>query len=460
MVTMDLVIKNGTVATGSGAAVIDVGIEDGQIAQLGGTMRASQSIDAEGMFVLPGGVDPHVHLTPPRTGPGENSWADNFEIGTRAALAGGVTTVGNMSFPRKGESMSEGLQRDIEDAQTQSLADFFQHPVLLDPDQEALEEIPDLAAQGHPSVKIFLSFKRFDRNVEGFLKAMRIAAEVGSVVLLHCEDAALMGCCGELVREAGLTSHRHYPETRPVVAERIATERAIGFCEISGAATYIVHLSSQEALDVCRGGRARGLPLYVETRPIYLHLDRTRFDEPDGAKYAGAPPLRQEQDQAALWAGVVDGAVSTVATDHAPWTLEQKLDPSLGPAELRQGMAELETSMPMLWALGVAQKRISLNRFVEVTSTNPAKLFGMYPQKGCIAPGSDADLLILDPHETRTIDGSQMHSAAGYSPYDGWEITGWPRFTISRGEVVAEGVTVDASPGRGRLVPREPFERP
>ena len=441
MVTMDLVIKNGTVATGSGAAVIDVGIEDGQIAQLGGTMRASQSIDAEGMFVLPGGVDPHVHLTPPRTGPGENSWADNFEIGTRAALAGGVTTVGNMSFPRKGESMSEGLQRDIEDAQTQSIADFFHHPVLLDPDQEALEEIPDLAAQGRPSVKIFLSFKRFDRNVEGFLKAMRIAAEVGSVVLLHCEDAALMGCCGELVREAGLTSHRHYPETRPVVAERIATERAIGFCEISGAATYIVHLSSQEALDVCRGGRARGLPLYVETRPIYLHLDRTRFDEPDGAKYAGAPPLRQEQDQAALWAGVVDGAVSTVATDHAPWTLEQKLDPSLGPAELRQGMAELETSMPMLWALGVAQKRISLNRFVEVTSTNPAKLFGMYPQKGCIAPGSDADLLILDPHETRTIDGSQMHSAAGYSPYDGWEITGWPRFTISRGEVVAEGVT-------------------
>ncbi|MCH2627300.1 MAG: amidohydrolase family protein [Acidimicrobiales bacterium] len=456
---MDLVIKNGTVATGSGAAVIDVGIEDGQIAQLGGTMRASQSIDAEGMFVLPGGVDPHVHLTPPRTGPGENSWADNFEIGTRAALAGGVTTVGNMSFPRKGESMSEGLQRDIEDAQTQSIADFFHHPVLLDPDQEALEEIPDLAAQGHPSVKIFLSFKRFDRNVEGFLKAMRIAAEVGSVVLLHCEDAALMGCCGELVREAGLTSHRHYPETRPVVAERIATERAIGFCEISGAATYIVHLSSQEALDVCRGGRARGLPLYVETRPIYLHLDRTRFDEPDGAKYAGAPPLRQEQDQAALWAGVVDGAVSTVATDHAPWTLEQKLDPSLGPAELRQGMAELETSMPMLWALGVAQKRISLNRFVEVTSTNPAKLFGMYPQKGCIAPGSDADLLILDPHETRIIDGSQMHSAAGYSPYDGWEITGWPRFTISIGEVVAEGVTVYDSHGRGLLVPREPFER-
>ena len=460
MVYMDLVIKHGTVATASGGAVLDVGVQDGRIVQLGGNMSASQQIDAEGMFVLPGGVDPHVHLTPPRTGPGLDSWSDNFEIGTRAALAGGVTTVGNMSFPRKGETMSQGLDRDIEDSNTNSLTDFFHHPVLLDPDAAALEEIPELAVSGHPSIKIFLSFKRFDRNVDDFLRAMRVAAQADSVVLLHCEDAALMGCCGELVREAGLNSHRHYPETRPVVAERIATERAVGFCEISGAATYIVHLSSQAALEVCRAGRARGLPLYVETRPIYLHLDRSRFDEPDGAKYAGAPPLREQYDRDALWAGVVDGAVSTVATDHAPWTFEQKLDPTLGPAELRQGMAELETSLPMLWSLGVATKKISLNRFVEVISTNPAKLFGMYPQKGCIAPGSDADLVVLDPTEKRVIDGSQMHSAAGYSPYDGWEVEGWPKFTLSRGEIVAEGSSVDAALGRGKLVPRRPFERP
>jgi len=460
MVDMDLVIKRGTVATASGGAVLDVGIQDGQIVQMGGVMSTAHEIDAEGMFVLPGGVDPHVHLTPPRTGPGLESWADNFEIGTRAALAGGVTTVGNMSFPRKGEKMSQGLERDVEDSNSTSLTDFFHHPVLLDPDPDSLKEIPELAASGHPSIKIFLSFKRFDRNVDDFLRAMRAASQAGSVVLLHCEDAALMGCCGELVREAGLSSHRHYPETRPVVAERIATERAVGFCEISGAATYVVHLSSQAALEVCRSGRARGLPLYVETRPIYLHLDRSRFDEPDGAKYAGAPPLREHYDRDALWAGIVDGSVSTVATDHAPWTLEQKLDPTLGPAELRQGMAELETSLPMLWSLGVATKKISLNRFVEVTSTNPAKLFGMYPQKGCIAPGSDADLLVLDPNEKRIIDGSQMHSAAGYSPYDGWEVVGWPKFTLSRGEVVAEGSSVDASPGRGKLVHRQPFERP
>ena len=243
-------------------------------------------------------------------------------------------------------------------------------------------------------------------------------------------------------------------------AERIATERAVGYCETTGAATYIVHLSSKAALDACRNGRARDLPLYVETRPIYLHLERSRFDEPDGAKYAGAPPLREDADRDALWAGIADGSVSTVATDHAPWTLAQKTDPVLTAANLRQGMAELETIMPMLWSLGVTTGRMSLHRFVEMTSANPAKLFGMYPQKGCIAPGSDADLLVWDPNETRTIDGASMHSAAGYSPYDGWEVTGWPALTLSRGEVVAEGSKIIGARGRGQMVPRRPFERP
>lgn len=457
---MDLVIRGGIVASTTGGVVTDVGVDGGLIVQLGGQMSGSTEIDASGRYVLPGGVDPHVHLSPPRTGPGVHSWADDFAVGTRAALAGGVTTIGNMSFPRKGEQMIEGMERDLADADANSLADYFQHPVLLDPDDVGIGQISELTAAGHPSVKIFLSFKRFDRNVDGFLRAMRAAAEVGSVVLLHCEDAAVMGCCGELLREAGLTEHRHYPETRPVEAERIATERAVGYCETTGAATYVVHLSSQAALQACRTGRARNLPLYVETRPIYLHLERSRFDEPDGAKYAGAPPLREDADRDALWAGIADGTVSTVATDHAPWTLEQKLDSSLGPADLRQGMAELETIMPMLWSLGVATGRMSLGRFVEVTSTNPAKLFGMYPQKGCIAPGSDADLVVFDPNETRTIDGSTMHSAAGYSPYDGWEVRGWPAITLSRGEIVARGSEVFGDPGRGRLVPRRPFERP
>ena len=457
---MDLAIRGGTVVTAGGPVVTDVGVDGGRIAQLGGTVEADTEIDATGRYVLPGGVDAHVHLTSPVTGPGSYSWADDFTTGTRAALAGGVTTIGNMSFPRRGEQMADGLERDLADAAANSLTDYFQHPVLLEPDAKGIDQIGELAAAGHPSIKVFLSFRRFDRQVVPYLDAMRRAAEVGSVVLLHCEDSSIMDSCWARLRDEGRTHPRHYPESRPVEAERVATERAVAFCATTGAASYIVHLSSAAALEACRLARGRGLPVYVETRPIYLHLNRSRFEEPDGAKYAGAPPLREDSDRDALWAGVADGTVSTVCTDHAPWTLAEKLDPALDATDLRQGMAELETLMPVLWSEGVATGRISLARFVEVTSTNAARLFGLYPRKGTIAPGSDADLVVWDPDATKVVDGSTMHSAAGYSPYDGWEVRGWPALTISRGEVVARGSEVVAEPGRGQLVPRRPFERP
>ena len=457
---LDMVIRAGTVVTGGVEAKLDIGIAGGVISQLGGAMTGESEIDATDRYVLPGGIDAHVHLTPPVTGPGSFQWVDDFTVGTTAAAAGGITTVGNMSFPRPGEQMEEGLTRDLADAEANAIVDYFQHPVLMDPSPEGIAQIERLAAAGHPSIKVFLSFRRFDRHVDGYLAAMRKAAEVGTVVLVHCEDPAIMHCCGSLLAEAGKIEAKYYPETRPVEAERVATERAVGYCATTGAATYVVHLSSAEALAACRVGRSRGLPIYVETRPIYLHLERSRFDEPDGAKYAGAPPLRTDADRDALWAGINDSTVATVATDHAPWTLEQKLDPSIPAAELRQGMAELETMLPVLWSEGVATGRISVARFVDVTSTQAARLFGLYPRKGTISPGSDADLIVWNPDEVRTIDGSQMHSNAGYSPYDGWDITGWPELTISRGEIVARGTEVDIKPGRGQLVPRSPFRRP
>ncbi|MEL7158608.1 MAG: amidohydrolase family protein, partial [Actinomycetota bacterium] len=352
--SLDLIIRNGTVVTPGLEAELDVGIADGRVVQLGGPMAGAAELDASGRYVLPGGIDAHVHLTPPGTGPGSWQWVDDFEVGTRAAAAGGITCVGNMSFPRRGEQMRDGLARDLADADANAVVDYFQHPVLLDPDDEGRAQIEELAAAGHPSIKVFLSFRRFDRNVDAYLAAMEAAEAAGSVVLVHCEDPAIMHCCGRRLEEAGHTDASHYPQSRPVEAERIATERAVGYCATTGAATYVVHLSSAAALEACRTGRARGLPLYVETRPIYLHLNEERFDEPDGAKYAGAPPLRTDADRDALWAGLSDGAVSTVCTDHAPWTLAEKLDPALAPSELRQGMAELETMLPVLWSEGVA----------------------------------------------------------------------------------------------------------
>lgn len=454
----DMVIRNGTVVTGGSESITDVGIRDGVIVQLGGAMAADTEIDATDRYVLPGGVDAHVHLTAPGTGPDSWRWVDDFEVGTRAAAAGGITTVGNMSFPQPGEQMAAGVARDNADADANAVVDYFQHPVLLNPDELGISQIEELAAAGHPSIKIFMSFRRFDRHLDGYLSAMQAAAEAGSVVLVHCEDPAIMHCCGHALDEAGHTDASHFPKARPVEAERIATERAVGYCATTGAVTYVVHLSSKAALNACRTARARGLPVHVETRPIYLHLNEERFSEADGAKYAGAPPLRTDADRDALWAGINDGTVSTVCTDHAPWTLEDKLDPTLTASDLRQGMAELETMLPVLWSEGVATGKISVSRFVDVTSTTSARLFGLYPRKGTIAPGSDADIIVWNPHDTRTIDGSSMYSNAGYSPYDGWEITGWPELTISRGEVVARATTerieVSAEAGRGNLAPR------
>lgn len=461
---LDLVIRNGTVVTSGIEAVTDVGIRDGVIVQLGGAMTGTTELDATDRYVLPGGIDAHVHLTAPGTGPDSWRWVDDFEVGTRAAAAGGVTTVGNMSFPQPGEQMKAGLERDNADADANAIVDYFQHSVLLNPDDLGIAQIEELAAAGHPSIKIFMSFRRFDRHLDGYLRAMQAAADAGSVVLVHCEDPAIMHCCGHALDEAGHTDASHFPKSRPVEAERIATERAVGYCATTGATTYVVHLSSVAALDACRKARARGLPVHVETRPIYLHLNETRFSEADGAKYAGAPPLRTDADRDALWAGLNDGTVSTVCTDHAPWTLDEKLDPSLTASDLRHGMAELETLMPVLWSEGVATGKISVATFVEVTSTTSARLFGLYPRKGTIAPGSDADIVIWNPNDTRTIDGSTMHSNAGYSPYDGWQVTGWPDVTISRGEIVARatetGIDVLGAPGRGQLAARTRSARP
>ena len=451
---MDLVVRGGTVVTAGTVSVTDIGVDGGRIVQLGGTMTGHREIDAHGRTIVPGGIDGHVHLTPTGTGPNAWHWADDFASGTAAALAGGITTIGNMCHPDRGEVMADAIARDTADGEANARCDFFLHPILMDPTASEIDALEQLARLGHTSVKIFLSFRRFDRAVSGYLDALRRAASLGSLALLHCEDIAIMDCCCQVLREEGRTHPRYFPEARPVAAERAATERAVAMCEVTGCPVYVVHLSSAAALDACRAAQSRALPVFVETRPIYLFLTKERFEEQDGAKYTGAPPLRDPADVASLWAGIAQGTVATVATDHAPWRLAEKLDPSLDATDMRLGMAELETMLPMLWWAGVRSGRISLSRFVEVTSTNPAKLFGLYPHKGTIAVGADADLVIWDDEATRRIDGSAMQSKSDFSPYDGWDVTGWPAYTLSRGEVVAEAGQVTGAPGRGLLVAR------
>ncbi len=453
---MDLVISGGNAVTVGGQSVVDIGIQAGKIVQLGGVMDGATKLNAEGRTITPGGVDAHTHLTPPtRTVEGPR-WSDDFESGTRSAIAGGITTVGNMSFPERGEALPEGIARDNEEAQRLSISDYFFHPVMMSPTEDNLNSIEALHAEGFTSLKIFMSFKSFDRRIDEYVSAMLKVKEAGGIMLIHCEDAAIMDCCCNLLRELGQTGPEYFPEARPIVSEVVSTQRAVGFAEATGCPSYIVHLASARALAACQDGRSRGLPVYVETRPLYLHLTRQRFEEEDGAKYAGAPPLREQSDVDAMWAGVQFGNVDTLATDHAPWKLAEKLDPAFDATNLRQGVADLETSLPMLYSAGVLSGRITLEQFVAVTSTNPAKLFGLYPRKGTISVGSDADLVIWDDDKERIIDGATMYSRSDYSPYDGFEVRGWPKWTISGGEVVAEDGKVSGTPGRGKLIRRGP----
>jgi dihydropyrimidinase len=452
---VDLAIRGGTVVTAGGRSSADVGIRDGRIVQIGGALRAANAIDASGKLLLPGGVDMHVHLSPVELAGETIPWADDFASGSRAAAAGGVTTVGNITFARTGDGLGDTIERVAAEAERDSIVDFVLHPVLIDPTPETIAEIPQLAEQGHTSIKIFMSIAEFDSRADGFLEAMYVAGQHGVLTLIHCEDACVISLLTRRLVAQGRGDLSNYGIARPAYSETVAVARAISFAEATGAPIYIVHLGSADALAEAHRAHARGLPVFVETRPIYLYFTDEKFAGPDAPLYVGNPPLRGQRDQDALWAGLACADVHTCCTDHAAWTLEQKLDPSLTIETARPGMSDLETLMPLLWSRGVATGRISVERFVEVTSTNAAKLFGLFPSKGTIAVDSDADLVVWDPELSRVVSGAEGLSQSGHTLYEGWEVKGWPAHTISRGEVVYADGSVTAPAGRGRLVRRD-----
>jgi len=455
MADMDLVIRSGEVITSSGSiGVTDIGISDGVIAQIGGSIEADQALDATGKLVFPGGVDAHVHLSYPGERGEEPTWVDDFTSGSRAALSGGITTLGNMTFPLDGETPFESLKRESAIAGEQAIADFFLHPVIFEPTVTAKDQIGKLLEMGCNSIKVFMVTTWFESQVQKFIELIRLAGENGLITVIHCEDHALIeDATAQLVAE-GKSSLRYYAYSRPVISEVVATQRAVAIAEATGSPIYVVHLSSKRALQVCVEAQSHCLPVYVETRPLYLHLTRERFLDEDGAKYVGQPPLRDQEDVDALWDGIQNGVIQTVCTDHAPWRLGDKLDPAHTITNLRPGVADLQTMLPMLYSEGVRKGRISLEHFVKITSTNAAKLFGLFPQKGEIAVGSDADLAIFDPNLRLRITNDMMKSNSDYSPFEGWDVTGWPVVTIRRGEVVYRDGEIIGKPGSGKLLRR------
>ncbi|MGA7670480.1 MAG: amidohydrolase family protein, partial [Nitrolancea sp.] len=349
MAQADIAIRGGRIVTGSTEMTADLAIAGDTIVQIGGDFTAEREIDATGLLVLPGVIDAHVHLT--QSGPRENrthQWVDDFTSGTAAAVAGGVTTVGNMTFLRSGELPLDGLDREAELADQQAIADVFLHPVFGETTTDVLTQIPELLASGCNTIKYFMSMPRFDSQAEGYLEATKLAGENQLLTMIHCEDYPLLTAATNRLVEAGKLSLKYYPESRPVLSEVVATQRAVAFAELTGAPVYVVHLSSRRALEVCAEAQSRGVPVYVETRPFYLHLTRERFEQPDGPKYVGQPPLREQQDVDAIWAGLRQGTVNTVCTDHAPWSLAAKMDSDHTIANLRPGAENLQVMLPML----------------------------------------------------------------------------------------------------------------
>jgi dihydropyrimidinase len=397
-------------------------------------------------------VDLHTHLasTPTFTP------LDDFEHGTRAAIAGGVTTVVSMVY-QEGGSLRRGVERGMRDAE-RSLADFAFHVVVTDPSEAARAEIPALAREGHAGLKVFMVSPRFVERRDDYRLLFRAAFEEGVVVATHAEDHAIVAARTAELHASGQTGVEHFPESRPVEAEVTAVREAIDLAAATGAAIYLVHLSSSAALDAVRDGKRRAR-VFGETRPLYLYLTRAQFDRPDAALWVGQPPLREPDDVDAVWTALADGTLDTVGTDHIPHTRAAKLAPGLTFDKIPPGVSNLETLLPMLYSEGVRKGRLTLSGMVEVLASAPARIAGVYPRKGVLAVGSDADMVVFDPEAQRTVRAVDLHSACDYDPYEGWDVIGWPEVVIARGEIVFERGQLRAQVGRGKFVNRDVLAR-
>lgn len=445
-----VLIRGGRVVNADGTRGADVLIEGERIVQVASSISAPADvhvIDAQGKLVLPGGIDPHTHLQP--------AFVDDLTSGSRAALAGGITTLGTFSAPRGEETPVTALDRMTALIQQQAIADFILHTNAGNPRAEFLPFLPEIVARGQPSIKVFMVGADFGTYLGAFVQLLEAARDAGVVTLVHCEDGALLAAAVRRLTAQGRTSLANYGASRPVIAEVAATQQAMLLCESTRAPMHVVHLSSARALGACRTAKRAGLPVTVETRPLYIHLTDEAMKGPDAPLFVGQPPLRSRDDVEAMWYGLLDGAIDFLATDHAPWTREQKLDPALTISRVRPGVSNLQHMLPMYFSEAVGTRRMPLERFVATTSTNAAKRFGLHPRKGVIAEGSDADVVIWDPGKRDVVRAADDHSNSDYSVYEGREVTGWPIMTIRRGEIVATGTTISGAPGSGRLVTRQ-----
>ncbi len=462
----ETIIRNGLIVTAEGRTLADVRIRGEQIAEIGPNLAAGpgvRQIEARGMILLPGAVDTHTHLNAePPAQPRPNANTDDYVSGSSAGFAGGATTLSNFIPMQPNETPAAYADRVKGAIQKNAMADFFIHVNMgNDPSLFTPTLYGALAGQGFVSTgEDFLARAGFDQNAVAWHKSFRDSGPAGVLSMLHAEDWSIMAEAQERLMAEGKGSIHNFSLSAPAIAEVVAVQRAVGMAEAFGIPIYILHMSSGRALAVAEEAMRRGLPIFVETRPMYLHLTAEVYQRPDAGLYLGGPPLRDKWDQDKLWEGIAKGTVHTIGTDHSGYPKAAKLDPTQTLVNKRMGLANLQEYLPMIFSEGVMKERITLEQFAAVTSTNASKLFGFYPKKGTIAVGSDADIVIWDPTMKKPIRDEDMFSQAKYSTYAGWMVTGWPKVTMRRGEVVFEDGKILARPGSGKFVPGKPFKVP
>jgi dihydropyrimidinase len=453
---MSILIKNGRIITATDDYMADIFIEGETISQIGKNLKvnADQEIDAAGKLVMPGGIDPHVHLDMPFMG---TYSSDNYETGTRAALYGGTTTVIDFILQTQGKSLQSALQEWKGRSDNNAVGDYSFHMAVTDFNDDTKKEIQHfIEVEGITSFKTFMAYKGAlmidDRQMVGLMQEVK---KHGGLINVHATNGDMIDFLIAKHKSEGKLSPLYHYLSQPEVTEAEASSRFADLADYTGCPGYIVHLTCEGALNAVRFATRRNQHVFVETCIQYLILDASLYEQNfEGAKWVMSPPLREKKDQETLWAGLNQGLVNVVATDHCPFMWEQKLMGKDDFSKIPNGHPAIENRMELLFSEGVNKGRISLNKYVEVASTNAAKIFGMFPKKGTIAIGSDADIVLFDPNEKHTLSAKTHHMNVDYSGYEGWEVKGKVKTVLLRGQVVIDNNECKVSKGYGQFVKR------
>lgn len=465
MTDLDLIVKNARVATATDSFTADIGVRGGRILLLGELdLPAARTIDAAGRLVTPGGVDAHCHLDQPSSD--GSVQADDFLSGTRSAACGGTTTVIPFALQMKGMGLRAAVDDYHERAAGKALVDYAFHMIVSDPSPRVLEEeLPALIGEGYSHFKIYMTYDDMKLSDRQILDLLALARREGALPMIHAENDDCIAWLTDLLEEAGKIAPRFHATSRPKVIEREAAHRAISLAELVDVPVLIVHVSSNAAMTQIQTAQGRGINIYAETCPQYLFLTANDLAQPgfEGAKCVCSPPPRNVEEQGHIWRGLKTGVFQVFSSDHAPYSFEDPKGKKIAGEDapfrrVPNGVPGIETRLPLLMTEGVMEGRLDIHRFVELTSTNPAKLYGLFPRKGTIAPGSDADLVIWDQERDFTLTNDMLHHNVDYTPYEGMQLKAWPAMVISRGEVIVEDADCIAAPGRGEFLPSARFE--